>query len=155
RPGEPRRGGVRSLPAAPLPVPPRAACLLGTTTISTGSGGGLLRSGGGWGMGRGSTPAIVWALALRIALPQGAEARRARAGRVHRSSPVTADAALVMDIGTGEVLFERNTSEPLPPASTTKVMTAILALESGRLDETFRVSVNASEAPPSKIGLRP
>jgi D-alanyl-D-alanine carboxypeptidase (penicillin-binding protein 5/6) len=74
---------------------------------------------------------------------------------VHAAEPyITARAAIIMDAGTGEVLWERNANEPLPPASTTKVMTAILALESGRLDESFRVSEYAAETPPSGIHLR-
>src|SRR5947199_347179 len=67
---------------------------------------------------------------------------------------ITARAAIIIDAATGEVVWERNSTEPLPPASTTKVMTAILALESGRLDESFRVSENAAETPPSGIHLR-
>jgi len=76
-------------------------------------------------------------------------------GVVFAAGPtLTARAAVIMDAATGEVLWERNASEPLPPASTTKVMTAIVALESGRLDDSFRVSANAAETPPSKINLR-
>ena len=74
---------------------------------------------------------------------------------VRDAASLTARAAIVVDATTGDVLWERNASEPLPPASTTKVMTAILALESNRLDDEMRVSVNASEAAPSKLGLRP
>ncbi|HLK09994.1 MAG TPA: D-alanyl-D-alanine carboxypeptidase [Candidatus Binatia bacterium] len=68
---------------------------------------------------------------------------------------LTARAAIAMDAGTGEVLYERAADQPLPPASTTKVMTAILALESGRLDEDFTVSSFAAETAPSKINLKP
>src|SRR5262245_50432715 len=71
-----------------------------------------------------------------------------------RRPPVTARAAIVMDATTGDVLWERNSSQPLPPASTTKVLTAILALESGRLDDAFVVSQNAADTAPSKINLR-
>ncbi len=67
---------------------------------------------------------------------------------------LTARAAIVMDATTGDVLWERNSSQPLPPASTTKVLTAIIALESGHLDDAFRVSQNAAETAPSKINLR-
>jgi D-alanyl-D-alanine carboxypeptidase (penicillin-binding protein 5/6) len=88
------------------------------------------------------------ALAIGIAIAVAQEARAA-------GPFVTARAAVVMDAATGEILWERNGSDPLPPASTTKVLTAIVALESGRLDDTFRVSVNAAETPPSKINLRP
>lgn len=68
---------------------------------------------------------------------------------------VTARAAIIVDAASGEVLWERNPDLPLPPASTTKIMTAILAIESGRLDDSVSVSPEAAETAPSKIGLRP
>ena len=67
---------------------------------------------------------------------------------------ISARGAIIVDADTGAVIWERNADEPLPPASTTKVMTAILALQSHRLDEHFPVSANAAVTPPSKIGLR-
>jgi D-alanyl-D-alanine carboxypeptidase (penicillin-binding protein 5/6) len=67
---------------------------------------------------------------------------------------VTARAALVMDADTGAVLWERNGDVPLPPASTTKILTTVLALESGRLDDAFPVSAHAQAQAPSKIDLR-
>jgi D-alanyl-D-alanine carboxypeptidase/cell division protein FtsN len=67
---------------------------------------------------------------------------------------VSARGAIIVDADTGAVIWERNADEPLPPASTTKVMTAILALQSHQLDEHFPVSENAALTPPSKIGLR-
>lgn len=45
------------------------------------------------------------------------------------------EAALVMDVATGQVVFQRNAHQRRAPASTTKIMTAIVALEKGRLDE--------------------
>jgi D-alanyl-D-alanine carboxypeptidase (penicillin-binding protein 5/6) len=70
-------------------------------------------------------------------------------------APLTARAAIIMDASSGEVLWEHDADEPLPPASTTKVMTAILALESGRLDDPLTVSTSAAAEEPSKINLRP
>jgi D-alanyl-D-alanine carboxypeptidase len=67
---------------------------------------------------------------------------------------VTASSAIVMDADTGEVLWERDADTARPPASTTKVLTAIVAIESGRLDEPLRVSKAATAIPPSKIHLR-
>lgn len=72
-----------------------------------------------------------------------------------RSTWITARSAIVMDADTGEVLWSHNPDEPLPPASTTKVVTALLALQSGRLGESFEVSPTAAQAPASKIGLKP
>ncbi|HXJ33138.1 MAG TPA: SPOR domain-containing protein [Candidatus Eisenbacteria bacterium] len=83
-------------------------------------------------------------------------AAAAFAPRAHAADPnVTARASIVVDAASGETLWERGADWPLPPASTTKVLTAIIALESGRLDDYFAVSVDASETAPSKIGLRP
>ena len=45
---------------------------------------------------------------------------------------VGARAALLVDADSGQMLFEQGATEPLPPASTTKLMTALLAVESGR-----------------------
>jgi len=61
-----------------------------------------------------------------------------------------------MDAATGRILFQKDADLRLPPASTTKVMTAIIALESGRkLDETLTVSKDATRVPPTKLYLRP
>ena len=61
-----------------------------------------------------------------------------------------------MDAATGRILFQKDADLRLPPASTTKVMTAILALESGRkLNENLTVSKDATRVPPSKLYLRP
>ena len=42
---------------------------------------------------------------------------------------VTAKAALLMDAETGDILFEKSANAVRQPASTTKIMTALLALE--------------------------
>ena len=66
--------------------------------------------------------------------------------------------ALLMDAHTGEVLFEQNADEALPPASVTKVMTLLLvmeALEAGRiaLSDMVRVSANAASMGGSQVFL--
>ncbi len=67
---------------------------------------------------------------------------------------VAALSAVLMNPTTGEVLFAKESHLRLPPASTTKVLTALVALE--RLDPNVRVLVSsqAASAPPSRIGLR-
>ncbi len=49
----------------------------------------------------------------------------------------TAAAAMVMDIDSGRVLYENNADEPRLIASITKIMTAVVALENGNLDEVI------------------
>ncbi len=69
---------------------------------------------------------------------------------------LTARAAVLMDAATGKILYQKDSDLRLPPASTTKVMTAILTLESGRkLTETLTVSKTATRVPASKLYLRP
>ncbi len=68
-------------------------------------------------------------------------------------------AAIVMDARTGEVLHSSNADTRLHPASLTKMLTLYIAFEAVRkgevsLDTEIRVSRNASQEPPSKLGLR-
>ena len=72
-------------------------------------------------------------------------------GRIGLSDSITARAAILIDAATGEVLFEKAADVPLPPASTTKVMTALVALEQKPLNTVMPVSKNATLAPPCKI----
>jgi D-alanyl-D-alanine carboxypeptidase (penicillin-binding protein 5/6) len=58
-----------------------------------------------------------------------------------------------MEAGTGQVLYEHGAREERPPASTTKIMTAILALELGRLDTPVKVSKYAATTPGASIYL--
>jgi D-alanyl-D-alanine carboxypeptidase (penicillin-binding protein 5/6) len=67
---------------------------------------------------------------------------------------ITAKSAVIMDAESGVVLWQRDGDRALPPASTTKVVSAILALESGRLGESMRVSSYAASTPASKLYLR-
>ena len=67
---------------------------------------------------------------------------------------VTAKAVILIDAATGDVIWQRNSDLALPPASTTKVLTALVALRSGRPRDSLTVSANAAQAQPSKIYLR-
>jgi D-alanyl-D-alanine carboxypeptidase len=69
---------------------------------------------------------------------------------------LTARAAVLMDAATGKILYQKEADLRLPPASTTKIVTAILTLESGRsLKEPLTVSKEATRVPASKLYLRP
>lgn len=65
----------------------------------------------------------------------------------------SAQGAVLMEAGTYRVLYEKNAHKQLPMASTTKVMTAILAIENGDLSSTVTVSKNASGIEGSSIWL--
>ncbi len=60
-----------------------------------------------------------------------------------------------MDGATGQVLYQREPDLPLPPASTTKILTAIVAIERGKLHDRLRVSKRTRRVPSLRIGLRP
>lgn len=68
---------------------------------------------------------------------------------------VTADTAVLMDAVTGDVLFDKQAHKRRAPASTTKMMTAILGLELGRPDEVVIVSPKAAAVGESTIHLDP
>lgn len=66
-------------------------------------------------------------------------------------------AAALIDSKSGEVLFGINENTPLPPASTTKIMTAILAIEKTKPSDIVIVGKNPANpeiCPPSAIGLK-
>ena len=81
-------------------------------------------------------------------------------GEVTIDAPeINAKSALLMDAKTGTVLFSKNASEALPPASVTKVMTLLLvaeAIDRGeiKLSDNVIVSENASSMGGSQIFLK-
>ena len=62
-------------------------------------------------------------------------------------SSLNAKAACLIDADSGMVLFAKNADEKLPMASTTKIMTALIALESSDLSDTITFSSHAASMP--------
>lgn len=71
------------------------------------------------------------------------------------SSPpvVSAQSAIVIEATTGRILYEKNPSQRTYPASITKIMTALLAIEKGSLDDLIKVPGSASGIEGSSIYL--
>jgi D-alanyl-D-alanine carboxypeptidase (penicillin-binding protein 5/6) len=67
--------------------------------------------------------------------------------------PVTA--YMVKEVGSQGVLMAKDIDYPVSPASLTKVMTSIMAIESGRMDEVVTIPVQATLVEPTRAGLRP
>ena len=67
---------------------------------------------------------------------------------------VEAHSAILIDQATGRVLWEKDAYAPMSMASTTKIMTAILALELGRPSDIAKVSKRAAAAPRMKMNLQ-
>jgi D-alanyl-D-alanine carboxypeptidase (penicillin-binding protein 5/6) len=69
---------------------------------------------------------------------------------------LNAAAAAVLDEGSGTLLYGRAAERPLPPASLTKIATAILALEGGSLEATVAIDVDSRKMKSSSVmGLLP
>jgi D-alanyl-D-alanine carboxypeptidase (penicillin-binding protein 5/6) len=69
---------------------------------------------------------------------------------------VSAKSAVVIDADTGRVLYDLNAHQRRAPASTTKIMTAILTIENGNFDHIVTSDIDATTMTGSSVmGLRP
>ena len=69
--------------------------------------------------------------------------------------PLAAKGAIVIDAQTGASLYEKNADEPQFPASTTKIMTALLVIEAGDLDREVECTLEDSKVGESSLNLKP
>lgn len=89
---------------------------------------------------------LAFLLCLVLLIPTGA--------RAEQKEDVSAEAAYLIEANSGRVLYAKNEDARLPMASTTKIMTALLAVESGRLSETVTVSKEAAGTEGSSMYLK-
>lgn len=71
---------------------------------------------------------------------------------------IGAEGAILMDADTGTILYNKNMDEQLYPASTTKLMTCLIAVENLELSDVVEISENAVNSVPadgSSAGMRP
>ncbi|WP_300416606.1 D-alanyl-D-alanine carboxypeptidase family protein [uncultured Oscillibacter sp.] len=87
----------------------------------------------------------AWALVLVLAC--------LLAGRAE-AVEVSASAAILMDMDSGRVLYERNAGTRMLIASTTKIMTALVAIRDGSLGDTVKVSREAAYTEGSSMYLK-
>lgn len=106
----------------------------------------------------GKASADVWSSSLSFNLPQALSVSNTPSvvmdSSVQPSLTLYAKSAVLMDAESGRVLYEKNGSEILPMASTTKIMTCILALENGNLSDYAEASSYASSMPKVHLGVR-
>ncbi|MDL2289465.1 D-alanyl-D-alanine carboxypeptidase [Clostridia bacterium OttesenSCG-928-F22] len=69
------------------------------------------------------------------------------------TAEVTGTSAVLLEVETGRLLYAKNADKQMPMASTTKVMTAILAIENGVLEDVVTISGNASGVEGSSLYL--
>ena len=86
---------------------------------------------------------VLLAVACRLMMP---ECGVAAGERILPNPPaVTAQAAILVDMQTGDIIYGKNADGRMYPASTTKIMTAILAMENGDNDSIVPVSYYAAD----------
>ena len=68
---------------------------------------------------------------------------------------LAAQGATVVDALTGDALYEKNAQERFYPASTTKILTALLVIEEGDLDHVVVIAPEDTHVEPSAIGFKP
>ncbi len=107
--------------------------------------------------------AAATALAVSLCLPDAVLSRvRPRPARLDRVPPivthepsVSAEAATLIDVDTGRILYEKAPDRRMLIASLTKIITGWIAVRSGKLDETVTVSPDAARQEGSSIYLAP
>ncbi len=104
-------------------------------------------------------PVIIILMTFIIATGIGAPAQGFAEPQAAPGTPtvlppsVSAQNAIVIEQSTGKVLYEKNSRQKAYPASTTKIVTALLAIESGSLDRVVRVAGAAEGVEGSSIYL--
>lgn len=88
------------------------------------------------------------------AFPVMTQSQGEKDAREQLSATLNAKAAVLMDGDSGRILYGKNPEEILPMASTTKIMTLIVALENASMDETVTVSAYAASMPDVQLGIR-
>jgi D-alanyl-D-alanine carboxypeptidase (penicillin-binding protein 5/6) len=68
---------------------------------------------------------------------------------------VVAESAAAIDSFTGEFLFVKNENASQYPASSTKILTALLVIEAGDLDKLVTVDLSDTKVEPSNLELKP
>jgi serine-type D-Ala-D-Ala carboxypeptidase (penicillin-binding protein 5/6) len=88
---------------------------------------------------------LVILMAVGQALPVDAEGN---------SIPdIKSESAVMIDAKTGDILYKKNSTEQMYPASITKIVTGILAIESGKLEDTVIISSEAAKVDGTRVYL--
>lgn len=95
----------------------------------------------------------IWAVVLLVSIlfQRGVCVKAAEAPK---ETELYAKSAVLMDADSGRVLYEKNGYEAMANASTTKILTCIIALENCDLDSLASVSSYAASQPKVHLGMR-
>lgn len=92
---------------------------------------------------------FCWLIVLSLIIGRGTVSRAAE-----EPLQLYANAAVLLDGVSGRVLYEKNGDTPMAMASTTKIMTCILVLENGELEDQAQVSAYAASMPKVKMNVQ-
>jgi D-alanyl-D-alanine carboxypeptidase (penicillin-binding protein 5/6) len=84
--------------------------------------------------------------ALLVLLAQGASSQ---------DLPLAAQSAALVDSYSGEFLYTKNPDAKEYPASSTKILTALIVIEAGNLDQLVTVAPEDTKVEPSSLDLKP
>jgi D-alanyl-D-alanine carboxypeptidase (penicillin-binding protein 5/6) len=129
-------------------------------------GGGLFASSGGAGEGDAggdASAAVAGAESDPAAQPpvscSGLEGGSEYVSSIGPPGPLAAPSAVVVEMSTGEALYQLNAHDPRAPASLTKIATALVTVDRAGLDETVTVEIDgaalARETDSTVMGLEP
>ncbi|SEA40731.1 D-alanyl-D-alanine carboxypeptidase/D-alanyl-D-alanine carboxypeptidase (penicillin-binding protein 5/6) [Thalassobacillus cyri] len=92
-------------------------------------------------------PVMILVLLFTLPLQKGLAA-------VDKQPATESEAAILMDGKSGQVLFEKNSDKKMFPASITKILTGIIAIEQGELDDKVIVSERARNVDGTRVYLK-
>jgi serine-type D-Ala-D-Ala carboxypeptidase (penicillin-binding protein 5/6) len=67
---------------------------------------------------------------------------------------IQAERVVILDPSTGEILWQKKPDERCTIASTTKLLTALLVVEAGNLDQTFVIEASDTQCAPVRLGIK-
>lgn len=67
---------------------------------------------------------------------------------------VAAESAMVIDVESGQVLYEKNSRTPRAIASTQKLLTSLCVLDAGSLDQQVTIQASDSNVEPTRLGFK-
>lgn len=90
-------------------------------------------------------------------VPERSDTRPAASAWIPPQAPprIVGESAIVVDIGSGRVLYAKNADLPRPVASTQKIVTALCVLQTGDIDRVVRITADDANCEPTKLGLKP
>jgi D-alanyl-D-alanine carboxypeptidase (penicillin-binding protein 5/6) len=98
---------------------------------------------------------FLFAASAPCAPLNGADAPPAEKSAGEKEPTVVAESAAVIDSFTGEFLYLKNENAIQYPASSTKILTALLVIEAGDLDRPVTVDISDTKVEPTKLDLQP